>query len=186
MDFPEPPPPLNFNPRSPCGERRARPPGTPRRTVHFNPRSPCGERPARHHPHPQRLQAISIHAPRVGSDAARRHNRRKRCDFNPRSPCGERPATGTRPITGSKYFNPRSPCGERRPRIVQHLHLAPISIHAPRVGSDIVLLLIFYDIVISIHAPRVGSDCTPRAGSRSRTDFNPRSPCGERPVLCDS
>ena len=35
---------------------------------------------------------------------------------------------------------------------------------------------------ISIHAPRVGSD--PEAGGppKAAWDFNPRSPCGERPA----
>ena len=35
---------LNFNPRSPCGERR-RPDGWSPSGYNFNPRSPCGERP---------------------------------------------------------------------------------------------------------------------------------------------
>ena len=33
---------------------------------------------------------------------------------------------------------------------------------------------------ISIHAPRVGSDITAAISSSSSSDFNPRSPCGER------
>ena len=39
-------PALNFNPRSPCGERRTPPGGRIVDSAHFNPRSPCGERPA--------------------------------------------------------------------------------------------------------------------------------------------
>ncbi|EDN01979.1 hypothetical protein BACCAP_00012 [Pseudoflavonifractor capillosus ATCC 29799] len=35
---------------------------------------------------------------------------------------------------------------------------------------------------ISIHAPRVGSDWRTCACPPTRTNFNPRSPCGERPV----
>ena len=55
-----------FNPRSPCGERRAA--VRPRsRRAYFNPRSPCGER-------------------RQASDTRRCGYRH----FNPRSPCGER------------------------------------------------------------------------------------------------
>ena len=57
--------------------------------VNFNPRSPCGERPARKQLELTRPD-ISIHAPRVGSD---QHGPLQpgRCqDFNPRSPCGER------------------------------------------------------------------------------------------------
>ena len=34
---------------------------------------------------------------------------------------------------------------------------------------------------ISIHAPRVGSDAILRRFSRGGVNFNPRSPCGERP-----
>ena len=62
--------PVNFNPRSPCGERRHRrcaghgPPD-------FNPRSPCGERPRGS---TSKISAMD--------------------NFNPRSPCGERPGNG--------------------------------------------------------------------------------------------
>ncbi len=56
-----------------------------------------------------------------------------------------------------------------------------ISIHAPHAGSDPFTLLFFQCHLISIHAPHAGSD---RAGNGGRPDignFNPRSPCGERP-----
>ena len=39
--------------------------------------------------------------------------------------------------------------------------------------------------IISIHAPRAGSDKRPHPRSCSTMDFNPRSPCGERPLGCD-
>ena len=55
-----------------------------------------------------------------------------------------------------------------------------ISIHAPRVGSDLIWLLSSSDREISIHAPRVGSDFCRREKSRQNYHFNPRSPCGER------
>ena len=145
---------------------------------------------------------ISIHAPRMGSDkkAQSRHNR---CNyFNPRSPHGERrlrfftftaplvfqstlPAWGaTRRakggITAINNFNPRSPHGERLPKAFAKGLVLSISIHAPRMGSDItptdnVLRIIFQSTLpawgataqgsqspadgrISIHAPRMGSD----------------------------
>ena len=81
----------NFNPRSPCGERRCcrMRPGSRR---NFNPRSPCGERPA-HLRHGITNHTISIHAPLAGSDPAGRCPQRSAPDFNPRSPCGERPAS---------------------------------------------------------------------------------------------
>ena len=48
---------------------------------------------------------------------------------------------------------------------------ANISIHAPRVGSDLVIVHgLLTDICISIHAPRVGSDSR---GSTGRTTNRP-------------
>ena len=105
-----------------------------------------------------------------------------RSDFNPRSPCGERPVrdqrSGGRPVQISIHA----------PRVGSDLLEAKgmlshgISIHAPRVGSDGhghgggAL-----PAPISIHAPRVGSDGGGPGKRRSGRDFNPRSPCGERP-----
>ena len=170
----------NFNPRSPCGERRLRDYKSGDNPEHFNPRSPCGER--RHI-----VRNIELN-----------------WDFNPRSPCGERLTSGfhvrrswtafqsTLPVRGAtvgtymciivplfisihapragsdpapllscpqySHFNPRSPCGERRYLFLQ---------------------LYFYT-VISIHAPRAGSDWLKVKITQKRCYFNPRSPCGER------
>ncbi len=57
-----------------------------------------------------------------------------------------------------------------------------ISIHAPHAGSDVRVVKgkpVFY---ISIHAPHAGSDRRGERRSACRSDFNPRSPCGERQV----
>mgnify|MGYP007008316671 CR=1 FL=1 len=63
---------------------------------HFNPRSPCGER-HRKVVCAVQARAISIHAPRAGSDVIHvRHQVNLRKDFNPRSPCGERPRSYSR------------------------------------------------------------------------------------------
>ena len=56
------------------------------------------------------------------------------------------------------YFNPRSPRGERRSYPRPDGPAVPISIHAPREGSDVALYCIRYSYEISIHAPREGSD----------------------------
>ena len=79
----------------------------------FYPRSPCGERPDLTNSNGKTL-AISIHAPRVGSDG-----------------------TPTQTPTGSLNFNPRSPCGERQEVCQMYEPSEQISIHAPRVGSDL-------------------------------------------------
>ena len=59
------------------------------------------------------LSAISIHAPRTGSD----HH------------------SGVFSV-GDDNFNPRSPHGERLGWSLSSSHQAGISIHAPRTGSD--------------------------------------------------
>ena len=124
--------------------------------------------------------AISIHAPRVGSDRPGPKDFGNHCDFNPRSPCGERrgghyiimcttlisihaPRVGSDDMfvsrtPGISYFNPRSPCGERLFGVSNPDSRLKISIHAPRVGSDLTTSIETIIRIISIHAPRVGSD----------------------------
>ena len=193
--------PQHFNPRSPDGERRADSRAWISRRD-FNPRSPDGERPELEF-RVSGNQAISIHAPRMGSDARLAvlcsgeqisiHAPRMGSDstslvtcvfcwifqstlpgwgattygipgvsipknFNPRSPDGERPDTTFTKQGGYSDFNPRSPDGER---------------------LDIALLL-YCHLMISIHAPRMGSDLPFRAGCTMGLNFNPRSPDGER------
>ena len=79
--------------------------------------------------------AISIHAPRTGSDVPFVRAAPGLIYFNPRSPHGER-RDGEAAAAEWRYFNPRSPHGERRG--IRERAAAPteISIHAPRTGSD--------------------------------------------------
>ena len=189
-----------FNPRSPCGERLL---SDIRRfgPTYFNPRSPCGERLCDGFEAASDF-AISIHAPRVGSDRVMGGFVDDKIDFNPRSPCGERLSPcincakvivfqSTLPVWGATAFD--------------HSRFAAtaISIHAPRVGSDPMRSphfshpCLFQSTLpvwgatlvwqhweefcgISIHAPRVGSDPEALADFIKDLDFNPRSPCGER------
>ena len=146
---------------------------------HFNPRSPCGER--------RRSGSVGIPHP----------------NFNPRSPCGERRplltaehgivlfqstlslrrATGGRCPSGvrRRNFNPRSPCGERRFWAVCTLFNRGISIHALLAESDVCRLLEFLALfLISIHALLAESDLWEQHQARFSSNFNPRSPCGER------
>ena len=85
----------------------------------------------------------------------------------------------------SAYFNPRSPDGERLDGKLVFGSTEEISIHAPRMGSDWLDIIIDARLeVISIHAPRMGSD-RQRAGTiEGIADFNPRSPDGERHLVC--
>ena len=68
-----------------------------------------------HHGREPRSTSISIHAPRVGSDAPTSPRKSFSDYFNPRSPCGERHCTSRTTKLPRYYFNPRSPCGERHP-----------------------------------------------------------------------
>ena len=104
---------------------------------------------------------ISIHAPRVGSDGEKyvHHTPRKISIHAPRETAvwgaTRPPARHNRART---HFNPRSPCGERRGLLIRFNQEATISIHAPRVGSDVRENARLSLPGISIHAPRVGSD----------------------------
>ncbi len=122
--------------------------------------------------------------------------------FNPRSPCGER-LDSVKEEYASLIFQSTLPVWGATPPPLTLRAAAEISIHAPRVGSDKALGLHGDGLHISIHAPRVGSDHlyaahrpeaaisihAPRVGSDSHSagiliclqNFNPRSPCGERP-----
>ena len=192
----------DFNPRSPHGERRAlrlwmQPDG------HFNPRSPHGERRAVSsilHSYGISIHAprtgsdsdfyigdvgvvpISIHAPRTGSDQLG-DNRLAGCvEFQSTLPVRGATSQGARKASVRGYFNPRSPHGERRAGSGGAAGTETISIHAPRTGSDTdAVRRERLGIRISIHAPRTGSDHWERVGmGADRTDFNPRSPHGER------
>ena len=103
---------------------------------------------------------ISIHAPRVGSDHI--------------------PGSGR---SDQRDFNPRSPCGERQP--FHHLFISTQEFQStlPVWGATAAPFLRHHKPAISIHAPRVGSDRTARWFFFAVQYFNPRSPCGERPLL---
>ena len=126
------------------------------RTCYFNPRSPHGERPfpsllifpsagfqstlpARGATNPPDespvARAISIHAPRTGSDGRR-----------------ERPKTATKRFQSTLPARGATTDGDAQapPR--------KISIHAPRTGSDRAASQSQQPPAISIHAPRTGSD----------------------------
>ena len=88
---------MDFNPRSPCGERQS--PQTVREGVitYFNPRSPCGER----------LAAVMIDGEATLFQSTLSLRRAtghqswaqfRSTYFNPRSPCGERPQAATAPV----------------------------------------------------------------------------------------
>ena len=167
---------INFNPRSPCGERQRRP-LLIRIQRDFNPRSPCGERLLAHALPPQ-LQ-----------------------DFNPRSPCGERPSAPQNILLTGKFQSTlslrratrershrgrtsefQSTLSLRRATLRGHLPAKwhQISIHALLAESDPQAEQVELLIGISIHALLAESDDRAQRRHKPRRNFNPRSPCGER------
>ena len=105
----------------------------------------------------QSCTSISIHAPRGGSDHPIIVNGPPCADFNPRSPWGERRSHWHLLLPGRR-FQSTLPVGGATGSKAEAKLSKPISIHAPRGGSDSALLPVF---------------CFP-------ADFNPRSPWGER------
>ena len=175
----------DFNPRSPCGERLYDNPTKwqsfgfqstlpVRGATLLTPRTPVSlllfqsTLPVRGATTDELLRCpdwpISIHAPRAGSDSEGMTQTRPFLDFNPRSPCGERLLhlalsreqfrfQSTLPVRGAT-----EPYEPRRPPCI------PISIHAPRAGSDLRGERVAGCLDISIHAPRAGSDDHVRFG----------------------
>ena len=104
------------------------------------------------------VQRISIHAPRVGSDPGSGQERLVESDFNPRSPCGERPDKLDQ-ISGRNLFQSTLPVwgATKDCRYYQDAK------------------------VFQSTLPVWGATWKGRRLTWKRANFNPRSPCGERP-----
>ena len=79
---------------------------------------------------------ISIHAPRTGSDNDGEIKRLYKGRLQSTLPARGATFSWWRASNCMGYFNPRSPHGERREVNCVSLVVLPISIHAPRTGSD--------------------------------------------------
>ena len=169
----------NFYPRSPCGERR-KPRHPKRNNIKFLSTLSL-RRATRIAWEANKAGKISIHALLAESDKLAWFGIIDILNFYPRSPCGERLRVMRRPYA-QMHFYPRSPCGER-PRIAWEANKAgKISIHALLAESDRYSGLFDSFDVISIHALLAESDRAPSHNPYLRSNFYPRSPCGERPA----
>ena len=172
----------------------------------FNPRSPCGERPQKSYRRSHlirfqstlpvrgateivdkayRMMEISIHAPRAGSDHISGCRVRPDGYFNPRSPCGERRLPGMFPKS-PRYFNPRSPCGERRQLVFITVSLKTFQSTLPVRGATswhgwYKLPIFRFQSTLPVR----GATCFCHSQRCRNRDFNPRSPCGERPAATE-
>ena len=145
----------NFNPRSPCGERRSGCRSSMSSAIFQSTLPVWGATHAQQKT--SQSQNISIHAPRVGSDVRRCWCCEVSC-ISIHAPRVGSDALKITPEIGWMNFNPRSPCGER---LSDDCHQN-------------------CRLIISIHAPRVGSDAINSPLAVPTENFNPRSPCGER------
>ena len=127
-----------------------------------------------------RCSVISIHAPRGGSDNRSGADQDAALHFNPRSPWGERPPFVKwwgRP----ESFQSTLPVGGATPPAAHQPGRQEISIHAPRGGSD----SDFFRCRVASHYFNPRSPWGERLFRQHRhlsmvRNFNPRSPWGER------
>ena len=170
---------------------------------HFNPRTPCGVRRAGV---VQAVHAtpISIHAPLAGCDSQTGRHITSMTYFNPRTPCGvrQRRSQVDQHTTCISIHAPLAGCdksaGRRRwtSQLFQSTHplrgattasAVPPAISwqfqsthplrgATTVEDDDLPAL----VEISIHAPLAGCDSWPACTPPAQSHFNPRTPCGVR------
>ena len=122
---------------------------------------------------------ISIHAPRVGSDESGLVPGRVNGDFNPRSPCGERHRRFCSK-GGFCLFQSTLPVWGATDQSTSASAKKLFQSTLPVWGATSLRSTVLGRTMISIHAPRVGSDDRCHGHAGNGTDFNPRSPCGER------
>ena len=147
----------SFNPRSPCGERRAA-------------REICGV-----------LVCVSIHAPHAGSDFRVADGEGSRWWFQSTLPMRGATTSLQNCLMFQKFQSTLPMRGATKAKSEIFPHLA-VSIHAPHAGSDETFGgWISTEDGVSIHAPHAGSDSDEAYIVRYWSSFNPRSPCGERP-----
>ena len=193
-----------FNPRSPCGERRGVGSCLPR-PCSFNPRSPCGERPPRSSTVCSGLRFQPTLPLRGATLEVAFMPDEYDNGFNPRSPCGERPSVPTGKAVLGIPFQPTLPLRGATAVFVGDDLKRLVSTHAPLAGSDLAARERRLPLDVSTHAPLAGGDASPflfmigglfqptlplrgatpqSPGKSGKVHcFNPRSPCGERPIM---
>ena len=126
---------------------------------------------------------VSIHAPHAGRDAFPKALAQINEEFQSTRPmrgatfrCGfasseQRRFQSTRPMRGATL------------RFVLDNNDLDVSIHAPHAGRDALLTSLRVPTSVSIHAPHAGRDFCEVGGTRWKSSFNPRAPCGARPPV---
>ena len=147
----------------------------------FNPRTPCGVR-----PRPIWIgcwpKHISIHAPLAGCDIQMclRETDSRISIHAPLAGCD----TSAPGAPGhATHFNPRTPCGVRRPKRCAKGNPQQFQSTHPLRGATSPLFSSSVIFCISIHAPLAGCDVFALLAVQIYTHFNPRTPCGVRPLV---
>ena len=147
----------NFNPRSPHGERQTAERRRERCLTHFNPRSPHGERRMACAKHGTVRQGFQSTLPARGATALY-GGRRIPPIFQSTLPARGATSSATTLRAMRRRFQSTLPARGATP-VAAHQGVALlISIHAPRTGSDPICSAVKPAFAISIHAPRTGSD----------------------------
>ena len=128
------------------------------------------------------IVTISIHTPHAGCDLQPSCNYFFAIkNFNPHTPCGVRPYARLHDRLSCQFQSTHPMRGATFVPSPVWLYTV-ISIHTPHAGCD----KLCYDIgtmkEISIHTPHAGCDITPALPSAMSFYFNPRTPCGVRPI----
>ena len=148
--------------------------------MHFYPRSPRGERPAGGSRN-SRYPGISIHAPREGSDVrGPMLCHRSAGHFYPRSPLGERLYSDWLRIPRSIFLSTLPARGATSSWRLNQGEAAKFLSTLPARGATRGLFVGVQLLPISIHAPREGSDLGRPPPPGWQYNFYPRSPRGER------
>ena len=166
-----------FNPRSPRGERRTQ--GTAEDSVEWiSIHAPRGGSDGLRHwwrPGAQRFQST---LPAGGATSPSSATPYYTMHFNPRSPRGERRGDLDHALCGLDDFNPRSPRGERLNTTAQVATHSQFQSTLPAGGATAHPLTVAPYWPISIHAPRGGSDSSLPLSSIENLKFQSTLPAG--------
>ena len=149
----------------------------------FNPRSPHGER-LLYLILVARIRAISIHAPRMGSDSLIWASRPSSTRFQSTLPAWGATFCYAGRKHGSQDFNPRSPHGERRPYgACMSDRKSVFQSTLPAWGATIFFTLSMASERFQSTLPAWGATISVAISSATVDNFNPRSPHGERHAM---
>ena len=126
---------------------------------------------------------ISIHAPLAGCDSASPATMAATSAyFNPRTPCGVRQRCGRNRVPERRNFNPRTPCGVRPGFFARLLYIIRFQSTHPLRGATLSDSRMFSSVGFQSTHPLRGATSQFNRLCKQPYHFNPRTPCGVRPL----